>query len=478
MNRLVALGVDGLDWSTVERLLPELPNLARCRANGYLRPLPSIFPPDSIPAWITIFTGEPPAEHGILESIDYLSANPAAAAEAGSAFLRERTFWDRASENGRRVCIVNPFMAYPAWPVNGTMVTGPVFVEEAEASVFPPDAFAHERLPQLGGIVDFPSDRTMGQFLTDSLRTTREQADFAYDALRSTGADVFFLNLLTIDRIQHFLWRYCDPDDPTYPGRSDLADGIDRAYRLVDEIVGRYAGELDDDDILVLLSDHGHGRRCTTMIHLDELLRREGLLDTGGFRDSVRTFLLEKAKCCALSVAYSLRQEHELYRFGRRVPGRKALKTSSYSIGSRSVAYTSRAFGRNSASGVHVSEQLGLDTRSAVIDHIRTVLLNLADPLTGELVCLWAKRREEVVAGRHADRFPDVLFQLREGVGIDFGVFGPRFSQDRMHRRISGGHRVNGVFAATTNSFEPPASVADVYDVLVRLATRVPTVAE
>ncbi|MCP4761580.1 MAG: hypothetical protein GY870_07345 [archaeon] len=34
--------------------------------------LKSISPPDSIPAWITIFTGKSPAEHGVLDSIDYL----------------------------------------------------------------------------------------------------------------------------------------------------------------------------------------------------------------------------------------------------------------------------------------------------------------------------------------------------------------------------------------------------------------------
>lgn len=42
------------------------------------------------------------------------------------------------SEEGKKVFIFNPFMAYPAWNVNGLMICGPVF-EGGDVSTNRPD---------------------------------------------------------------------------------------------------------------------------------------------------------------------------------------------------------------------------------------------------------------------------------------------------------------------------------------------------
>ena len=49
-----------MDFGLVTRHCAELPNLARLAARGTLAPLRSVFPADSIPSWITIYTGRPP----------------------------------------------------------------------------------------------------------------------------------------------------------------------------------------------------------------------------------------------------------------------------------------------------------------------------------------------------------------------------------------------------------------------------------
>ena len=449
MSRVVFLGIDGLDWDFIDGHLDELPNLRSLSANGVLRPLPSIFPPDSIPAWMTIFTGEPAASHGVIESIDYLAKNPLKATERAPNFLRGRTFWDAVSAAGHRVVVVNPFMAYPAWPVNGAMISGPVFVDSAQPSVYPTEAADGLALPQLGGIVDFPNDRTMPDFLQRSLDVTADQAEFGLALLQRIDPDLFFMNILTIDRIQHFLWRYCDSSDPTYPGPNALEDGVRRAYRLADDVVGRFAATLEHGDVLLIASDHGHGRRPPLMFFVDELLRREGVFQTGNARQTLRTFALEKVKRGALRTAFVLRREPEVYALARRVPGRKALKTSSYANGGGSLAAASRAFGRNSAGGVDITGSVSAERRRELAERICALLLAVRDS-RGQPVCRWARPRETLLDGPALDRFPDVLFQLREDVGVDFGVFGGMFGLDTMHRRISGGHRPNGVFASST----------------------------
>jgi predicted AlkP superfamily phosphohydrolase/phosphomutase len=467
VSRVVLLGIDGLDPLVVEQHTNELPALGNMRRNGVLAELPSIFPPDSIPAWISIFTGEPPDEHGIIESIDYLAKNPARATEGVPSLLHGRTFWDRLSDEGQRVCVVNPFMAYPAWPVNGVMVTGPVFVDHAEPSTFPERVADEYQLPQLGGIIDFPTHHTMPQFLEASLAVTREQGEFALRLFNELEPDFLFLNVLAIDRIQHFLWRYCDTGDPTYPGPTRLANGIRDAYRAADEIVQRFADVLDSDDVLLVASDHGHGRRPTRMFYVDEFLRRNGLFTPGGVGQSMKTFALEKLKRAGLRTAYRLAQEERAFAFARKLPGRKALKTSSYSLRGGAAARVSRTFGRNSWSGIDLASGLDDATKRSLATELLQLLEDVRDPETGERVVVWACPREEFIDGPRADRYPDVLFELREGYGVDYGVFGGLFGSDTMHRRISGGHRRNGVFASSRPFERTPAGITDLYDVVL-----------
>jgi predicted AlkP superfamily phosphohydrolase/phosphomutase len=451
---LIILGVDGLDWEYVDAHRDELPTLA-----GWpqLEPLRSVFPPDSIAAWTTIFTGVGPGDHGFLDSIDYLSRRPASAAEAAGRTLAQTTFWDKAGERGETVCVINPFLAHPAWDVNGLMISGPVFVS-GEVSVTGRDLEELEPVPSLGGIVDFPTAETMGRFIDDTLAATQEQADFGLRMLELTRPDLFFLNVLTLDRLQHFVWRFADPGDPTYPGPNPHGKGLLESYRMVDRIAAAYA----ERGRVLIISDHGHGMRPTRMVFIDEALRRAGLLSEArkGPKVLSRSYWLERAKRRGLEFAYRWSLEEQAYRLGRRLPGRKAIKESSFSSDANSSpARLSRTFGRNRHSGI----ELGRDTpdvRQAVLD----VLSSLRDPRTGEGVVDWASAREEVVQGRSADRYPEILFRLRDGYGVDYGIYGDLFGPDANHRRISGGHREHGVLATSFAAPEAPDSIEGIHD--------------
>jgi predicted AlkP superfamily phosphohydrolase/phosphomutase len=459
MTRVIFLGVDGLDWEFVEQHLTQLPTLGRLAAEATVRPLQSIFPPDSIPAWTTIFTGAGPAEHGVIESIDYLGGGkPAEAVEGATGFLRGRTFWDSASDAGKSVCVLNAFMAYPVWPVNGLMLSGPVFVASEEASVYPDGALETlGSLPQLGGIVDFPTERTMSSFIESTLRTTEEQAAFGLVLLEDRRPDLFFLNILTIDRLQHFAWRFCDRGDPTYPGENEHSGAVLDGYKAVDDIIARYLQAAGDEAVVLVASDHGHGRRCTRMVFIDELFRRAGLVSTGTARARARSIALEKSKRLALGLAARFAIEGPAYALARRVPGRKKLKTSSYAISDDSLVRPSRSFGRNASGGIELSQALGAEESTQLADQVIDILLRLRDD-DGQPVVSWARPRENVVAGPHLQRFPEVLFQLAEGYGVDFGLYGPLFAPDPMHRRISGGHKETGLFVAS----RPPASLPSI----------------
>jgi len=68
-NRLIMLGIDGLDAGIASRMMAEgkLPNMARLRDRGGFRPLQTTVPPQSPSAWATVSTGLDAGGHGIYD---------------------------------------------------------------------------------------------------------------------------------------------------------------------------------------------------------------------------------------------------------------------------------------------------------------------------------------------------------------------------------------------------------------------------
>lgn len=70
----------------------------------------------------------------------------------------------------------------------------------------------------------------------------------------------FFFTLFdTPDRFQHMFWRFIDPQHPLYD--PDLAahygDRIASLYRRCDRLIGRVLEKVDENTLLIVLSDHG-----------------------------------------------------------------------------------------------------------------------------------------------------------------------------------------------------------------------------
>ncbi len=202
MSKIVVIGIDGLDPFLLKKWEETLPNIRKLCDNSNIA-IDSTFPPDSICAWTSIYTGENPAEHGLIESIDYLSSKKLKSNEDRTANFKGKTFWDIAGKQNKSICIINPFLAYPAWNVNGVMVSGPVF-EGGDTSGFPADILKKYKSPPLGGIVDFPNKKNLGSFLERTKKVTKELADVSLSVYKDYTPDLFFLAFLTLDRIKHF----------------------------------------------------------------------------------------------------------------------------------------------------------------------------------------------------------------------------------------------------------------------------------
>ncbi|UCF05935.1 MAG: alkaline phosphatase family protein [bacterium] len=448
MSRIVVVGIDGLDWPVLEPLLDELPVMREIGRKGHAGEMPSVFPPDSIPSWVSIFTGYDPSEHGVLDSIDYFKKGIKRFAVDTGAF-RGKTFWDLAGERGKKVIVVNPLLAYPPWDVNGVMASGPVFIS-GEAMATPKSLAGELELPPLGGIVDFPEKGELTAFARKSHEETLRTVEFTVKLMESRDWDLVFVSILTLDRIFHFFWRYHDTGDPTHPRSGRHAGVIREFHKLLDDCIGMLQRSAGDDTIFMILSDHGHGMRPPSYFNLNQLLLEHGLLESRikGPKFLHPRYLVDRAKNFTLETLHRLDMEDLAYRIAHILPWTRKLKKGDFlTEPTENLATASEFGGNNPFGGIAVSRKrcssMGLEYEE-LRDRIIALLLGTSEK-NGEPVFLWAKRREELFSGPHTDKFPDILYEMRPEYGTNWSLHVPLVTRNPRHRKISGGHRKDSV---------------------------------
>src|SRR5262249_50294527 len=102
--------------------------------------------------------------------------------------------------------------------------------------------------------------------------------------LESFDEGLFYCLFDTPDRVQHMFWRYRESDHPANSGagfQGEYRDVIDDCYRRCDAVIGKIAEFIDDDTLLIVLSDHGFNsfRRG---VHLNTWLHDHGFLSLLG----------------------------------------------------------------------------------------------------------------------------------------------------------------------------------------------------
>lgn len=315
MNKVLMIGIDGLDPILLSKLENKLPNFKKLREEGISIKLESIYPYDSIPIWSSIYTGLTPARHGLLKPINYLKEDDV---DINTNILSGRTFWDFASSAGKKVCIINPFVAYPPWQVNGVMVSGPVG-KIGTPQAFPQTILDTYEIPHLGGIHEkYPLKKDLMKYREEAERITVGEADFALKILKDYEWDLAFTCFITLDGVEHFFWRYHDEEDPTHPDNSPFKNVIIDFYKLFDEIVGKFAAM--DYDTILIFSDHGFGMRSIKLVNINEILRKEGFLVSKAKNQKNPINMFEKVKLKLLDFIYKYDLDDLALELSRFVP--------------------------------------------------------------------------------------------------------------------------------------------------------------
>jgi predicted AlkP superfamily phosphohydrolase/phosphomutase len=451
-NRVLIVGWDGADWDVLDPLLDagELPALRALIDRGSRGVSRSSLPSHSWAAWPTFLTGLDPGGHGVFDVLEY---RPGATRRlpVSSRSILAPTWPERMSEAGKTTLLVNVPLTYPPPKIRGVAIAG---------GIVPPAAtYSHpaEVGPRLGWPINGGSWTTFRHrpldLVADLEALTRRRAAAMRTLLDEEPWDVACIVFVSPDRAQHCLLEYVHPGHPAHVERagSPVADRVRDVYRLLDRELGSLVDRADDDDLVVLMSDHGH-QPCTRALSMNKVLERLGFLRFG--RGSALVNLLAWGRVRSLArVVYDRLGLH----------GRVAVPTAPIDW-SRTRAYTSVV---STGEGVslnlagrepHGTVQSGEGER--VRDEVAQALLEFTDPETGRHPIGRVLRKEEVLSGPHLDRAPDLLLE-------------PSPLYSLTHARalveetdwLSGDHRPEGVYVMAGRDVEhgagPEIALAD-----------------
>jgi predicted AlkP superfamily phosphohydrolase/phosphomutase len=316
VRRVLLIVDDGVTWNVIDPLMAErkLPAYRQLVSGGVRGDLATLSPTVSPPIWTTLATGHTPLRHGVGGFINYaypgmtngISAFPCptrmmlpdifiklqtrgfgSSRPLGPSHRRVRAIWNIAADMGIDVGIVGWRYTWPVERVNGFMVSDRLHYDRPKSHVHPPELtkyvndlvrdmpeadprrFTHCEVESLA-VNPKSTDRLS---LLRHFVTTDQKYQLVADSLfTSLDPTLMTIGFTSIDAIEHlFYYEHALSHEPdryqmtrflsrfTSPELIECLGGvIDSTYVFHDRLMQHWIDWLGEDDVLIIVSDHGH----------------------------------------------------------------------------------------------------------------------------------------------------------------------------------------------------------------------------
>lgn len=268
-GRIIIIGLDGVPFGMIEKMAQTgvMPNMARLISQGIFRQMHSSIPEVSSVAWSSMITGANPAEHKIFGFTDLMD-NSYRMTFPNFNDLKAPPFWEQWE--GKSV-IMNVPSTYPVHEMNGVHIAGFVAIN-FEKSIHP-KSIVHN-LKDMDYRLDVDSQKahkSIDLFLKD-VEETIDARIRAYRYLFDNQAwQTFMLVFTATDRLLHFLWDAYEDKNHKYHTQ------FLEHFSTIDGAIGEISNKINDNDLLIMLSDHGF-ERLDYDIYINHFLKEQGLL--------------------------------------------------------------------------------------------------------------------------------------------------------------------------------------------------------
>lgn len=284
MKRTVVIGFDGFSPDLAAKWMSEgrLPHLSLLKEQGAVMPLQGLTPPITYPAWTTCVTGVNPGKHGLLDFTEMLSGRYAFRF-MNSSDRTSPALWNILSDMGKRVCVLGVPGTYPPEAVNGILMAGfdsPVADSVDHSFVYPQSAYAKVRDWRFA---EFQEHRITDQWYNQAFVSLQRKIDVkervALDMLAGEPWDFFMVVFGEADTASHHFWPLEDAESPrSVQNIFEPEHPIRTIYERLDRVVSRIMTCMDEDSLLIVVSDHGFGGADTRAVHLNNFLAEHGWL--------------------------------------------------------------------------------------------------------------------------------------------------------------------------------------------------------
>ncbi|MFN2256472.1 MAG: alkaline phosphatase family protein [Candidatus Promineifilaceae bacterium] len=452
--KLLIIGFDGATFDLIRPWAREghLPNLARIMETGVHGDLLSTLPPVTSPAWPTFMTGCNPGKHGVF---DFIQPHGENFTLVNATRIRQPTMWQRLSEAGHRMGVMNVPVTYPPAPLNGFIISG--LLSPKTGQISQPADLLQRYEDEMGAYRVAPTVQyrpgVEEEFVADLYDLIHTRGKWAQHLMRHEKPDVMMVHFISMDVMKHALWRFMDHDHPRYEA-SPYENAIRDGYKLVDHYTGRLMEMLPDDASTIVMSDHGFGP-LLNMVNINVFFMEKGLMKLKkdiwtqlkalafrwGITPSTAYQLIVKMGMQNLTARVSKQTRNDVIGRFLSFDSVDWKRTVAYSMGHVGQVYLNLA-GREPHGIVQADEYE--KTRQRVID----VLSELADE-NGRPILSRVILGEEAYHGPYSAKGPDLHLILDDYNMIACPLFATEGKIITLQiRGDSGCHRSEGIFMA------------------------------
>jgi predicted AlkP superfamily phosphohydrolase/phosphomutase len=408
--------------------------------------LTSTTPPISPVAWASVLTGRGPGKHGVYD-FDQRHPGHYASTPVTSRTIRGPKLWDLLNHHGKQVGVIRVPMCYPPEPLDGFMIAGTYFT--AHTRTYPPtlqqelrdhvDAYAQESVLVKFGRVDHHSRHDYARALETYVHSVTAETCYTMERF---NWDCLLTVFTSTDRVQHDFWS-----DPTF---------ILQHYQLIDHAIDTINSHLDDETLVIVLSDHG---TCAAKqeFNLAHWLITRGYMTVKPQSTSLSreylSLLLSKLPIALVNRIKRHVSITVLDKLYRRLPSAFA-EHIQYDA---TTAFCTRSL--QNCAGIFINltgrESLGIVTPTdynLLLTQLMDGLRQVRDPATNTPVIKQIWKRDDLYHGSCVNEFPDLIIAMDTGYRVFPNLYHHQLFSPPIDQGI---HDWNGLFLASGPGVKP-----------------------
>jgi predicted AlkP superfamily phosphohydrolase/phosphomutase len=273
-KKALIVGIDGVPYPLLQELIEKghMPGIAGILKDGHkLHRMYATLPDLSCVSWTSFMTGANPGAHGIF-GFTHLAPSTYTLTFPTSRDIKVPKFWRILRLQGKikKTAALNIPNTYPAFPIDGLLVTGFVSVEY-DKSVYPPSYLPY--LKERHYVIDVDASvahKDPPKFYDSLVKNVEKREEVFCELFDKEPWDIFIAIITETDRLHHFFFDKKESDLFTHLYRK-----VDTAVTSLYKAARKKWGE---NFFFMMLSDHGFAP-LTKEFNINAYLQRVGLLN-------------------------------------------------------------------------------------------------------------------------------------------------------------------------------------------------------